>query len=158
MKKCNSGLTFFELCVAVIIVGGTLLFVGGCSAKRKAVKQDAERVYKKVSKPVDNQRKRLKKNVKRIASKGKDYAKRATTSARARFKKLNDKRKAPKAVTYKYEVKTWKKDRECLWNIAGREYGNPRRWTEIYYTNKNVIGDNPHLIHPGQMYNLEVQR
>jgi LysM repeat protein len=41
-----------------------------------------------------------------------------------------------------------------LWNIAGRELGDPRRWPEIYDLNKGVIGANPGLIHPGQVYTL----
>ena len=41
----------------------------------------------------------------------------------------------------KYTVKT----NDTLWDIAGRELGNPNRWPEIYELNKDKISD-PNLI------------
>jgi len=39
---------------------------------------------------------------------------------------------------------------ESLWAIAEQELGDGKRWKEIYEANKDVIGDNPDLIKPGQ--------
>jgi len=49
---------------------------------------------------------------------------------------------------YYYKVKSWAKYGDCLWQIAGEYYGNPRLWTRIYKANKNKI-HNPDLIRPG---------
>lgn len=38
--------------------------------------------------------------------------------------------------------------------IAERTYGDANRWHDIYNANKNVIGGNPDLIHPGQVLTL----
>lgn len=43
---------------------------------------------------------------------------------------------------------------DCLWYIAQRFLGNGARWPEIYNLNKGVIGGNPNLIYPGQLYNI----
>ena len=45
---------------------------------------------------------------------------------------------------------------ECLWYIAGYEdiYGDPYQWPKIYEANKSVIGDNPDLIFPDQVFNI----
>ncbi len=48
-----------------------------------------------------------------------------------------------------YVVKTWAKDRDCLWNIAKKPtiYDNPFMWTHIYQANRDQIKD-PNLIYP----------
>lgn len=43
---------------------------------------------------------------------------------------------------------------DCLWRIAQKELGKASRWPEIYNMNKGVIGSNPNLIYPGQVYTL----
>lgn len=43
---------------------------------------------------------------------------------------------------------------DCLWDIAAAQLGNPTRWPEIYELNRGVIGGNPNLIYPGQVYTL----
>lgn len=43
---------------------------------------------------------------------------------------------------------------DCLWYIAKEQLGDPYRWPEIYEMNKGVIGGNPDLIYPGQVYTL----
>lgn len=49
-----------------------------------------------------------------------------------------------------YTVGTWKKDRDCLWNIAKKPtiYDNPFLWPKIYVANRDKIKD-PDLIYPG---------
>ena len=46
------------------------------------------------------------------------------------------------------------KSGDCLWTIAKRFLGKGSRYTEIYEMNKSVIGANPNLIRPGQVYTL----
>lgn len=46
------------------------------------------------------------------------------------------------------------KSGDCLWNIAKAHLGSGSRWQEIYNLNKSVIGSNPNLIYPGQVYTL----
>jgi len=50
----------------------------------------------------------------------------------------------PAAETY-----TVKKG-DCLWKIAQKLMGDGRRYPELYEANKDVIGNNPNLIYPGQ--------
>lgn len=49
-----------------------------------------------------------------------------------------------------YVVKYNPRDRDCLWKISQRTYGNPRLWPLIYVANKDKIRD-PDLIFPGQV-------
>ncbi len=53
--------------------------------------------------------------------------------------------KAPKI----YVVRTWERDRDCLWNIAKKCYGDPWKWERIYKANRDKIVD-PDLIYLGQ--------
>lgn len=39
---------------------------------------------------------------------------------------------------------------DCLWSIAKAHYGDASRWSDIYTSNKTVIGSNPNLIYSGQ--------
>ncbi|HEY6950852.1 MAG TPA: hypothetical protein VI758_00515 [Bacteroidota bacterium] len=50
-----------------------------------------------------------------------------------------------------YVVKTWARDRDCLWNIAKKPsiYNNAFLWTKIYEGNRDQIKD-PNLIYPRQ--------
>lgn len=43
---------------------------------------------------------------------------------------------------------------DCLWNIAKKFYGSGAKYTLIYNANKSVIGGNPNLIYPGQVYTI----
>ena len=43
---------------------------------------------------------------------------------------------------------------ENLWDIAEEYYGDGHRWRDIYRENRDVIGDNPNLIHPNTKLNL----
>lgn len=47
---------------------------------------------------------------------------------------------------------------ECLWKISAKRLGDAHRWPEIWDLNRGVIGDNPHLIYPGQVFNLPISR
>lgn len=46
------------------------------------------------------------------------------------------------------------KSGDSLWKIAQKNLGSGSRWQEIYDLNKSVIGSNPNLIYPGQVYNM----
>jgi hypothetical protein len=41
---------------------------------------------------------------------------------------------------------------DCLWKIAQREYGDATKWPVIYEANREVIGANPNLIYPDQVF------
>lgn len=43
---------------------------------------------------------------------------------------------------------------DTLWDLSATHLGDPTRWVEIYALNKDVIGENPDLIHPGQTFIL----
>lgn len=43
---------------------------------------------------------------------------------------------------------------DCLWNIASRFYGDGSKYMTIYNANKSIIGSNPNLIYPGQVYTI----
>jgi nucleoid-associated protein YgaU len=53
----------------------------------------------------------------------------------------------------RYEVKAG----DSLSKIAQREYGDPQLWRVIYNANKELIGDDPDLIHPGQDLKIPTQ-
>lgn len=42
----------------------------------------------------------------------------------------------------------------CLWYIAKRFYGKGGEWPKIYSANKAIIGGNPNLIYPGQVFTI----
>ena len=50
-----------------------------------------------------------------------------------------------------YVVGTWKRDRDCLWNISKKKdiYDNPFMWPKIWQGNRDQIKD-PDLIYKGQ--------
>lgn len=43
---------------------------------------------------------------------------------------------------------------DMLWTIAMRFLGRGERWPEIYNLNRGVIGGNPNLIFPGQLFKI----
>ena len=43
---------------------------------------------------------------------------------------------------------------DSLWKIAKAHYGNGNQWRKIYEANRDTIGDNPDIIHPGQTLNI----
>lgn len=43
---------------------------------------------------------------------------------------------------------------DCLWKIAKQFYGDGSKWGTIYEANKSVIGGNPNLIYPGQVFTI----
>lgn len=43
---------------------------------------------------------------------------------------------------------------DCLWTIARRFYGKGGDWPKIYNANKGIIGGNPNLIYPGQVFTI----
>ena len=49
-----------------------------------------------------------------------------------------------------YTVGTWAENRDCLWNISGRNeiYGDPFQWPKIWQANTDQI-KNPDIIQPG---------
>ena len=50
-----------------------------------------------------------------------------------------------------YTVGTWKRDRDCLWNISKKKtiYNNAWMWPKIWQGNRDQIKD-PDIIHTGQ--------
>lgn len=54
-----------------------------------------------------------------------------------------------------YTVGTWRKDRDCLWNIAKKPeiYNDPFAWPKIWHANMEMI-HNPDIIHPGQQLTI----
>ncbi len=46
------------------------------------------------------------------------------------------------------------KSGDCLWKIAANAYGDGSQWRKIYEANQSVIGSNPNLIYPGQVYTI----
>ena len=72
-----------------------------------------------------------------------------------RLTALNEKIKALEATlagqVQVYTVKTWAKDRDCLWNISKKKdiYDNAWMWPKIWQGNRDQIKD-PDVIHTGQ--------
>jgi nucleoid-associated protein YgaU len=48
------------------------------------------------------------------------------------------------------------KSGDTLSGIASHILGNGNRWPEIYNSNRNVIGGNPDLIYPGQVFRIRI--
>lgn len=57
-----------------------------------------------------------------------------------------------------YVVRTWKGDRDCFWNIAGRTYvfGDVWQWKKLYEANKDKLEDpeNPNIVEPGTVLEI----
>ena len=72
-----------------------------------------------------------------------------------RLTALNDKVKSLQATLAgggkTYTVGTWKRDRDCLWNISKKKdiYDNAWMWPKIWQGNRDQIND-PDIIHTGQ--------
>lgn len=43
---------------------------------------------------------------------------------------------------------------DSLWKIAKQFYGNGEQYTKIYNANRDIIGGNPNLIYPGQVFTI----
>lgn len=41
---------------------------------------------------------------------------------------------------------------DCLWTISIKFYNDGNQWRKIYNANRSVIGSNPNLIYPGQVF------
>jgi nucleoid-associated protein YgaU len=56
----------------------------------------------------------------------------------------------PPASNSTYTVGTWRKNRDCLWNIAKKPdiYNDPFAWPKIWHANRDLI-HNPDIIQPG---------
>lgn len=66
--------------------------------------------------------------------------------------------KKPEKDYFYYTVKSYEsKHKDCLWVLAKRFYGNPRKWKVIYNANKDVIKD-PNLIRPGWKLKIPKQK
>ena len=48
-----------------------------------------------------------------------------------------------------YTVGIWQQNRESLWTIAGRLYGDPWQWKKIFQANEGKIQD-PRTLYPKQ--------
>ena len=57
-----------------------------------------------------------------------------------------------------YEVRTWRGERDCLWNIAELlgVFGNALEWEKLYEANKNILPNinNPNFITPGMILRI----
>lgn len=58
----------------------------------------------------------------------------------------------PPTPQTKVTVCSWPNWCGSLWGIAQHFYGNGSLWPKIYEANKAIIGGNPNLIHPGQIF------
>ncbi|MEW6041166.1 MAG: LysM peptidoglycan-binding domain-containing protein [Elusimicrobiota bacterium] len=56
-----------------------------------------------------------------------------------------------------YTVWLWQENRDCLWNIAKKFYGDGSKWRIIYEANKDEI-QNPGKIFPKQRLKIPVLR
>jgi len=63
-----------------------------------------------------------------------------------------------KGLPKQYTVRTWQREKDCLWNIAGYSwvYGDPTKWKILYNANKSKMPDsnNPDLIEPGMVIDI----
>lgn len=66
-------------------------------------------------------------------------------------KKIEKQETVKKPIDKIYIVKRRKKNTDCLWRIALKQYDDARLWPLIYVANKKMI-KNPDLIFPGQRF------
>lgn len=52
------------------------------------------------------------------------------------------------------KVGYWPVNNGSLYDIAEKVYGDPNRWREIYAANRDVIGDDPRMLMPGQVLRI----
>ena len=112
----------------------------GEAAKRaqKATEERLKALKEKEQEAVEDEKKEQEavEEVKKVAPKASKYV------------SIREAEKAKEKRTYVV------KGGDSLSKIAKNLYGDASRWPEIYEANKDVIGDNPNLIHPGQEYRI----
>jgi hypothetical protein len=52
------------------------------------------------------------------------------------------------------KVGVWPVHEGSLYDIAQKVYGDPDRWREIYNANRDIIGDDPRRVYPGQVLRI----
>ena len=75
-----------------------------------------------------------------------------STNAEAPSDAIADQRRGERgqAEPGQAEKKTYTvKAGDTLSDIAQSEMGDANRWRELYAANKDAVGDDPHIIHPG---------
>jgi nucleoid-associated protein YgaU len=70
--------------------------------------------------------------------------------ARKRFEEEQKKKEEAKEEKAKVKQVYVVKSGDSLSKIAKELMGDAKRWPEIYELNKELIGDDPNVIHPGQ--------
>lgn len=74
---------------------------------------------------------------------------RSETKAETESQRETDSSPAP-AAAETYEVQ----EKDCLWKIAKKFYGDGSKYTIIYEANKGIVGGNPNLIYAGQVLTI----
>ena len=118
--------------------------------KPKRVSEEAARKRReelaREKKETEEARKRFEEQEKRLEEEKKKTTDQLAARARAGMHQAIAKKKAAEKAKRTYVVKSG----DSLSKIAKEVYEDANRWSEIYEANKELIGDNPNLIHPGQ--------
>jgi len=73
-----------------------------------------------------------------------------TTEQPTETERVMEQRRGERGGSGATSVKTYTvKSGDTLSDIALSEMGDEKRWPELYAANKEAVGDNPDMIHPG---------
>lgn len=83
-------------------------------------------------------------------SEGGDTATDQPTTEQTQTERVMEQRRGERGGQGATSTKTYTvKSGDTLSDIALSEMGDEKRWPELYAANKEAVGDNPDMIHPG---------
>jgi nucleoid-associated protein YgaU len=73
-----------------------------------------------------------------------------TTEQQTETERVMEQRRGERGGQDTTQMRTYTvKSGDTLSDIAQSEMGDAKRWPELYAANKDAVGDNPDMIHPG---------
>ena len=123
----------------------SMLVWGNLQTSIKEAREEAEKYMKTIDELMEQEKKKINKQ-----ENNEEKPKEETTSS-APISQPSSQPEEKESASVN-DIKTYTvKSEDTLWDISKKLYNDSTRWEELYEKNKDIIGDNPHLIYPGQI-------